>query len=700
MTIRRSCDFVCTLAFLLLCFDFAAAQDADFAASPRQAYWGSFGLNETPAAVQDVDFGIMREGGALRLEDALDLAASIARQSDLGGLWDRFSVRGLGMNDALPSAMLVNGFSAGRGVFGQRDIVGIERVEVLKGPRAALLGRGGLSGTLNIVTTRPTFERAGEMRAIYGSFDTLRFELDYDTPIKGEKVAARVTGFFEDADSFRDTIETQSYALYPSIAWTINQDTTLSYELEWAEQNRPLDRGIAAVDGALEALPIEAFFGAPADGNIETSAFGHQLEIQHQLSTNWSLLAGLNYRETSLSGFSTEAELAPQRQTLFQDNQTLARQRRFRDFDTQQVVIRAELAGAFKALGVTHRLLAGVDYDWFALDALQNRFQPPLLSSLPSAAQSNAIGVFDLNASQGALPELQPFSDLKDTQQALGVYIQDQIALSDKLELRLGGRLEEVEQSVDDALFNASLERSDTRFSAQAGLVYFLNPVVSLYTNYAQGFEQPVGRSTDGDLLPITTSTSAEFGVKADLFGSITATIAGFWMQQHNTVATDPADGEALLNVGDARSLGVEVDINAALPKDIYLWLSYAFVDAQFTGERPALGIEDGSQLPNIPKHQISLQLSKSVEYGSVFATYGGGLVHVGSRNGALGNDFTLPSYTTLRAFAQVEPLENLRLRLDVDNIFDKRFYTNALSTLWVEPGAPRRFRFTASILF
>ena len=60
------------------------------------------------------------------------------RQNNFGGLWNSFSVRGFSGDINLPSGFLVNGFNAGRGFAGPRDIVGIESVEVLKGPRSAL----------------------------------------------------------------------------------------------------------------------------------------------------------------------------------------------------------------------------------------------------------------------------------------------------------------------------------------------------------------------------------------------------------------------------------------------------------------------------------------------------------------------------------------------------------------------------------
>jgi iron complex outermembrane receptor protein len=73
-------------------------------------------------------------------------------------------------------------------------------------------------------------------------------------------------------------------------------------------------------------------------------------------------------------------------------------------------------------------------------------------------------------------------------------------------------------------------------------------------------------------------------------------------------------------------------------------------------------------------------------------------LLYVGKRNGFVGSDFELPGYTTVRVFGEIEPVENISLRLDVDNLFDETFYTNSFADVWVEPGAPRRFR--ASIAY
>ena len=136
----------------------------------RQAYQGDFKRLETPQAEQSIDAQTLRDAGAVDLSQALDLSASVARQNNFGGLWNAFALRGFVGDENLPSNYLVNGFNAGRGFGGPRDLSGIESVDVLKGPRAALFGRGEPGGTVNLVTKRPTFKTAGELRLSTGSF--------------------------------------------------------------------------------------------------------------------------------------------------------------------------------------------------------------------------------------------------------------------------------------------------------------------------------------------------------------------------------------------------------------------------------------------------------------------------------------------------------------------------------------------------
>ena len=324
----------------------------------RQAYQGDFNRLETPQAEQSIDAETLRGSGAVNLSQALDLSASVARQNNFGGLWNAFALRGFVGDENLPSNYLVNGFNAGRGFGGPRDLSGIESVEVLKGPRAALFGRGEPGGTVNLVTKRPTFKTAGEFRLSAGSFETYRADADWTTPLS-DAVAVRLVGFAEDAGSFRDTVETRKYGMSPSLAWRISPQSRLVYELELSHQEIPFDRGVLAINGQLGLIPQSRFLGEPGDGPLKADVQGHQFEFQHDFSKDWSALVGFTTRKTSLEGFSTEAELAANRQRLLVDGRTLTRQRRFRDYDASYQVIRGEINGRFQLAGLQHRLIFG-----------------------------------------------------------------------------------------------------------------------------------------------------------------------------------------------------------------------------------------------------------------------------------------------------------------------------------------------------
>lgn len=698
-----------------------------FVEGQRRAYQGNFDDLETPAAAQTIDLELIREVGALDLNQVLDLSASVARQNNFGGLWNSFSIRGFSGDINLPSGFLVNGFNAGRGFAGPRDIVGIESVEVLKGPRSALFGRGEPGGTVNLVTKRPTFETAGDFRATYGRWQQIRLEGDVQSAFgPDEQVGIRLVGFFEDAESFRETVETQKFGFYPSVTWKAGENTSLTYELEYTEQDVPFDRGVVFAE-PFGFSPRETFTGEPGDGPIETRVLGHQFEAQHNFSESWSLLAGVGYRDTSFEGRASENNFGSAtedgvsgRQTYFLDGETISRFIRDRDFDSEYFVIRAELAGEFNTGGLRHRLQIGADFDRFENSLFILRYRPPFFGTGTDVADLDPNAYLSINAFNpvyGQYDDIDfPLSDNTDREEVLkgfGIYIQDQIDITDKLQVRIGGRFDDFEQNLTNLRADTVVQQSDSRFSPQVGVVYRVNDGLSLYGTYGEGFRQQTGQNFQGDQFDPNLTRSAEIGVKADLetfFDDITGsvTLTGFRVSQSNILVNDDrefVEGFFSIDAGKARSLGVELDVNASFPGEINFWFSYAFTDAQATTTNPdpdgfGFTIEAGDPLINAPRHQLTIQASKGFEVAEVPAQVGGGVLYTGERLGFVGTDFFLPSYTTVRLFAQAEPIEGLTLRVDIDNLFDETFYTNSFADVWVQPGAPRAYRFTAAFRF
>jgi len=668
----------------------------------RQAYQGDFKRLETPQTEQAIDAETLRASGAVDLTQALDLSASVARQNNFGGLWNAFALRGFVGDENLPSNYLVNGFNAGRGFGGPRDLSGIESVEVLKGPRAALFGRGEPGGTINLVTKRPTFKTAGEFRLSAGSFQTYRADADWTAPLS-EAVAVRLVGFAQDAGSFRDTVETRKLGASPSLAWRISPQSRLVYELELSRQEIPFDRGVLAVNGQLGRLPPSRFLGEPGDGPLKAEVQGHQVEFQHDFSRDWSALLGFTTRQTALEGFSTEAELAANRQQLLVDGRTLTRQRRFRSYDASYQVIRGELNGRFQLAGLQHRLILGVDADRFENDQVFLRARAPTRASNPTPAQQQAIDIFNPVYGRYPLPTPTPLTSQVETQKSVGVFVQDQVNLGARWQLRLGARFDDYRQTLLNRATGQVSTQQDTQVSPQIGLVYQAGPALSFYATHGENFRPLSGADAQGRGFEPNQSTAVEAGAKFSL-GGLDGTVAVFEVRQQNILVVDDPGAFTLAAIGRAKSQGLEIDLQGELARGLALWASYAYVDARtsnsFNDANFGVPVPAGTRLLNIPRHSLSLQLVQSTALAGRRLQLGGGLVHVGRRSGEFTTGFTLPAYTVARAFAAYDLTPSTTLRLDIDNLFDTAYYTNSFSALWVQPGTPRSARASAVFRF
>lgn len=672
----------------------------------RQQYFGDTPLKEIPQSVQILDAKLLDNLGITRLDSALELASGVSKQNNFGGLWDSFAIRGFAGDENFPSGFLVNGFNGGRGYGGPRDASNVERIEILKGPNSALFGRGEPGGTVNLVTKKPQFEQGGSFTLSAGSWNNYRVEADFTGPIT-DTIAFRINGAVEDADSFRDTIHTRKYVVTPSVLAQITPDTLFSYELEYVNQEVPFDRGVVAVNDVLGLIPQSRFLGTPLDGPIEIEVLGHQAQLQHDFSKDWSLLLGFGYKDTTFTGFSSDPELAGARsaggrQRLDDDGMTLSRQRRFRDYNTQHMVVRGEISGKLYTGSLVHNVRVGADWDKFDIDLVQVRYRPS------AADQSYSINIFNPDYSIVPPVPIGPVQNSLEVQKAWGVYFQDQIDVAEGFKVRFGGRYDDFSQDIENRIPGALVpnpSKSYTKFSPTAGLVFEPTDAISLYASYGKGFRPNSGLGADGQPFAPETSEAYEVGAKyVSPGGKITSTLSLFKMKKTNILTLDPANANFSKPVGSADSQGIEFDANAKLPADFELFVTYAYTDAGWAENvldpNFAQPILKGDPLINIPKHQANLLVFKNFNIGDSKAMIGGGVNYVGKRLGETASTFFLPSYTLVKVMASFEPTENFKVSADVNNLFNKRHYPSSYANLWVQPGTPRSFTVRASFNF
>ncbi len=668
----------------------------------KRQYFGDTPVKEIPQAVQFLEGKLLNDLNITRLDTALELASGVSKQNNFGGLWDSFAIRGFAGDENFPSGFLVNGFNGGRGYGGPRDASNVERIEVLKGPNSALFGRGEPGGTINIVTKKPTFEPGGSFSVSAGSWQKYRVEGDYNLPLS-DSVAIRINGSFEDAESFRDIVETRKYTLTPSFLAKLSDKDIFTYEMEYVNQEVPFDRGVVAMKdlttGAytLGIVPQSRFLGNPADGPIKVEVLGHQAQYQHDFSDDWTLMLGAGYKDTTFEGYSSDPELVEGRQQLYTDGRTLTRQRRYRDYSTTHMVFRGEISGKVATGSIIHNIRIGADWDRFEIETYQSRYRP--------RPNPYVIDIFNPDYSGVAPTPDVVIQNATEIQKAWGIYAQDQIEITEQFKIRFGGRYDDFSQDIDNRATGTTPQKSYTKFSPMAGMVFEPTKSISLYASYGKGFRPNSGVGFDGQPFEPEISESYEVGAKfVTPDGRITSTVSLYKMKKDNVLTTDPANAGFSKPVGSARSKGIEFDLNAKLPAGFELFLTYAYTDAEWATNAldPNFGFQilEGDPLINIPKHQGNALLFKTFSVGDHEAMLGAGVTHVGRRLGETATTFYLPSYTIAKLLGSVTINDQIKLSANVDNLFNKKYYASSYASLWVQPGMPRSFTVRASFDF
>jgi len=644
-------------------------------------------LADLPQSVRVLTGELLDDAGVTTLAGALDLASGVSRQSNLGGLWDSYAMRGFTGDPNFGSDYLVNGFSSSRGYNGLRDGANTDSVEVLKGPASALYGRGEPGGTVNIVTKKPRFAPSYVAGAGIDRYGAVRSTLDLTGPLS-QNVAYRVNAAYEAGDTFRDHVDSARMLLAPSFVWLIGAATTLSYEIEASKQRTPFDRGVVAVNGELGVIPNSRFLGEPGDGKVTVQSVGQQLFVRHELNPAWSLQGGVSYRDSSLRGFSS------QQNDILADGRTARRQRRLNDWAGIDRSGRIEALGTFATGTLKHHVLVGADAYAFDDDRIQLRRNPS--SDNPYAIDIHAP-VY--GAAVAAPLTLSVSTD--ESQRSRAVYLQDQVDLSRRWKALLGVRRDSYDQTVVNRRLARSSSQSLGATSPRVGLVYQPNRTLSLYASAAEGFRPNSGISLDNEAFPAESSHAYEVGAKVDSAGGkLSTTVALYRITKDNVLTFDPRNTDYSIPAGAVASKGLEVDMAGDIARDVRLSLAYAYTDTVVTeGDNT---IRTGSRFPNVPKHSATVLVTPRFKLGDGVAMLGGGVNHVGARMGdvAASSNFELPAYTTARLVASWAPNRRLLLALNVDNLFDKRYYASSYSTVWVAPGAARNVRINARYRF
>lgn len=642
-------------------------------------------LREVPQAVTVLPRAFLNDTSALRLNDSLDYASGVARQNNFGGLWDNIAIRGFAGHEDTGMSLLRNGFPANRGFNATRDLANIESIEFLKGPSAALYGNSEPGGTVNIVTKKPQFTPSHTLEASLGSYDSKRLALDSTDKI-GTDVAYRLNVAAEDNGSFRDYIDSKRLLIAPALTWVISDNTLLSYDGEYLRHDAPFDRGITRVNGKLFAMDRESFLGYPEDGDTEQTNQTHQLSLEHQFSAQWKARLGAAYKHNTLEGWGAELP-------IFIDvtTDTVNLRRRYRDFSSDDLTLRAEVEGKVDLAGLQHTLLMGLENSDYELDQLmRNRNNAVRVSNITSSPVYTLLngdnGVINMNRTQ--------------KQENTAVYVQDEISLTPNWRVLLGLRHDRYDQEIENHRNNTVASREQSAVSPRAGLTWLIDNQWSWYVTVGESFRPNPNTDAAGNMFKAEEGRAVDSGIKFESADKrLGASVSVFHIEKENVLTGSDPDGVFSVAAGEVRSQGLEFDMSGKIGNHWRALANYAYTDAEVTKDTggavdwisgDVVNLE-GKQLSNIPRHKASLfaMWEDHADNGGSWGV-GAGLTYVGERSGNYIDSFRLPAYTTAKLVSYWNIDQHWRLKLNVDNLFDREYIAASYDSHWLTPGAPR----------
>lgn len=623
-------------------------------------------LRDIPQSISVIPATVLKDLGSTNVERALEFAGGVSKQNNFGGLTlYEYSVRGF-----TTSEFYQDGFSANRGYPSTPDTANIERIEVLKGPAASLYGRGDPGGTVNIVTKKPQPEAFTTLQTSAGSWDRYRTALDVNTPLDSQaNVLSRVNLAVEDNHSFRDHVGSKRVFVAPSFSWQLDPDTTLLVESEFVRHSSTFDRGIVDAPG----VSRRTFLGEPNDGDIDNHNNRLQATLEHHLNDAWKLRLASHYKQGSLWGDASE------NRALNADGHTLNRRYRERSMGWHDSITQLELRGLFDIGNWQHELLVGTEYE----DYRKNERVTAVAGSYPIDLYNPVYGQPKPNGARSG-------TDFFEQTRSHALNLQDQIVFTDRLRGMIGARVEHFEQTVDDFTRNAPTSRqTHDALTQRAGLLYQLTPEIGVFANASTSFKPNSGLDATGKTFKPEEGVGYEMGVKSELFDDrLSATLAAFHIEKENVLALDPATNTNRA-MGKARSQGFDLQLTGQVTDAVRVIGAFAYIDAEVTkGDNT---IPAGSRILGVAKRSGSLLGVYEFQEGALRGSdLGAAFTYVGDRSGEAGGSFELPAYHTVDLLAHYKATQNVTVGLNLNNLFDEKYYERSYSSYWVSPGEPR----------
>jgi len=688
----------------------------------------------TPISISAINSQFLSDVNASQAMQAIGSLTGVTGQSNSGETLTNFAVRGY---KVMPQ---VDGFDSLAIVSGLGSTVGIDRIEVLKGPSAVFNGNVPPGGSLNIIYKKPRFNsNVTYFEGEVGSWDYRSGEFFSSGPV-GSNFAYLVDLYKKNSDGWVDwTGQDEKTAI---LGVTFKPIDALSVNLNY----RRIEN-----DAQISTLPVthEGFIGSGVPDNtyLNTwvgSVYGPNEPPQTMSvpsmylpgGVRYNVLGPQNYNKENLNFWSGEVSYAVNDHieirdayarstytwgllallqsgaqvigpsglvnTFFGSSGLLAGTQEGTGWENK-----LEAAIYFDTGPISHSMLVGYTASNAWVDSFRVWVGPGQVNSSGQPWNFFTDGPLMLQNEFDALLRISPNPNYVNQTNVSDVlthayYVAEQMSIfEDRLHVLIGARHTETS--------NSGLETSDT--TPQIGILgkpfaqdsYFAE--TAFFVNYSKSFT-PSGLVQPGttEVVPPAKGTGKELGVKtAWLDGEVTSTISLFRDDLQNIATPDYSEqgqGSTLVKYnlgGVGRAQGIEAELTWVPTSNMQFSFNFTNLAVAKYTSYPGVPQQVGLRFPSAPSQQANLTAKYSIDDGSLSGLYFGGWIHAQTKTrGTLGSDWHygtwLPGLVQVSGFVGYK-IGKLDLRFNIDNLTDRGGY---VMNNVMQPQSPRAYYLTA----
>ncbi|HCP97247.1 MAG TPA: TonB-dependent siderophore receptor [Pseudoalteromonas sp.] len=563
-----------------------------------------------------------------------------------------------------------------------------DRIEIVRGATGLMLGAGNPSAAINLIRKRPTANTQINLTASLGSWDNYRAMVDVSGSINNsESIRGRAIVAYQDRLSYQDRFSQTSQTLYGIIEADLSNSTllTLAVDNQSTTPKGTMSGGLPIFysDGSRTAYDRGAST-AQDWASSRTDALNAFIRLEHYFNANWQLTANYVYGDNDLDYdvFWVKGEPDPINNTGMKPGSI-----NYIDANRTQDTYEVELNGRFNWLGQSHQLL-------FGYNTQEQQFSTPYYASQQS---DYVIGDFTDSSYSIAKPNWQSeaaYGSYGTTKQD-ALYVAAQLNITNALSLIVGSRLNQWQTKHDNFGRMHDYKISD-ELTNYFGATYELTQSWALYANYTDIFTPQSRVDKNGNYLSPIEGKNYELGIKASVLDErLDISLSGFKIYQDNvgeyTGDTIAETLQAIYKpINGTLTQGYELEINGKLTDN---WNAY-FGYTHSKGEKPDNTVLNTTNPNDQFKLFTSYQLSGALDNLKL----GGGYRWQSNSYDEVKNpvygavEVNQPSYGIASLMANYQMNEQLSVSLNIDNLFDKHYYSQIGFYNQYRYGKPRSF--------